>query len=34
MTEHDDKLREAVALFRYGLIADLAHLPPRRPRHR
>jgi len=28
MTEHDDKLREAVALFRYGLIADLAHLPP------
>ena len=27
MTEHDDKLREAVALFRYGLIADLAHLP-------
>ena len=27
MTEHDDKLREAVALFRYGLIADLVHLP-------
>ena len=27
MTEHDDKLREAVALFRYGPIADLAHLP-------
>ena len=27
MTEHDEKLREAVALFRYGLIADLAHLP-------
>lgn len=27
MSEHDDELREAVALFRYGLIADLAHLP-------
>ena len=27
MTEHDEKLREAVALFRYGLIADLVHLP-------
>ena len=27
MTEHDDKLRESVALFRYGLIADLVHLP-------
>ena len=23
----DDELRQAVALFRYGLIADLAHLP-------
>ena len=27
MTEHDEKLREAVALFRYGLIADLVHVP-------
>ena len=26
--EHDDsKLREQIALFRYGLIADLLHLP-------
>ncbi len=29
---HDEeKLRREVALFRYGLIADLAHLPPGTP---
>ena len=28
MNEHDEQLRQAVALFRYGLIADLAHLQP------
>ena len=27
----DDDTRQAVALFRYGLIADLAHLPPGTP---
>ena len=27
----DDDARQAVALFRYGLIADLAHLPPGTP---
>ena len=26
MNGHDDELRQAVALFRYGVIADLAHL--------
>ena len=28
MNDRDDELRQAVALFRYGLIADLVHLPP------
>ena len=27
MKEPDDDLRQAIALFRYGVIADLAHLP-------
>ena len=27
MNDRDDELRQAVALFRYGPIADLAHLP-------
>ena len=27
----DDELRQAVGLFRYGLIVDLAHLPPGTP---
>ena len=27
----DDDLRQAVALFRYGLIADLVNMPPRTP---
>ena len=27
MKHSDDELRQAVGLFRYGLIADLAHLP-------
>ncbi len=27
MKEPDDELRQAIALFRYGVIADLAHLP-------
>jgi hypothetical protein len=27
-TSSDHELRHAVALFRYGLIADLVHLPP------
>ena len=31
MNHSDDELRRAVALFRYGLIADLAHLPPGTP---
>ena len=28
MNDRDDELRQAVALFRYALIADLVHLPP------
>ena len=31
MKEPDDDLRQAIALFRYGVIADLAHLPWSRP---
>ena len=31
MNHSDDELRQAVALFRYGLIADLAPLPPGSP---
>jgi len=31
MTDSDDKRREAIALFRYGLIAELAQLPPGSP---
>ena len=31
MKHSDDELRQAVGLFRYGLIADLAHLPPGTP---
>ena len=31
MNHSDDELRQAVGLFRYGLIADLAHLPPGTP---
>jgi len=31
MTDPDDDHRQAVALFRYGLIADLVHLPPGSP---
>lgn len=31
MSHPDDALRQAVALFRYGLIADLVHLPPGTP---
>ena len=31
MNHNDDELRQAVGLFRYGLIADLAHLPPGTP---
>ena len=27
MTEPTDDLRQAIALFRYGVIADLVHLP-------
>ncbi len=27
MKQPDDELRQAIALFRYGVIADLAHLP-------
>ena len=27
MKEPEDQLRQAIALFRYGVIADLAHLP-------
>ena len=27
MTDPDDDLRQAIALFRYGVIADLVHLP-------
>ena len=27
MKEPDDELRQAIALFSYGVIADLAHLP-------
>ena len=27
----DDELRQAVALFRYGLLADIVHLPPGTP---
>ena len=27
MTDSDDDLRQAIALFRYGVIADLVHLP-------
>jgi len=31
MTDSDNKHRQAVALFRYGLIADLVRLPPGSP---
>ena len=31
MQHCDEELRQAVALFRYGLIADLVHLPPGTP---
>ena len=31
MKHSDDELRQAVGLCRYGLIADLAHLPPGTP---
>ena len=31
MNHNDDELHRAVGLFRYGLIADLAHLPPGTP---
>jgi len=31
MPNPDDDLRQAVALFRYGVIADLVHLPPGSP---
>ena len=31
MNDRDDELRQAVALFRYGLIADLVHLAPGTP---
>ena len=31
MNDPDADLRQAVALFRYGVIADLAHLPPGSP---
>ena len=31
LNHSDDELRQAVGLFRYGLIADLAHLPPGTP---
>ena len=27
MNHSDDELRQAIALFRYGVIADLVHLP-------
>ena len=27
MNDRDDELRQTTALFRYGLIADLVHLP-------
>ena len=27
VNDPDDDLRQAIALFRYGLIADLVHLP-------
>ena len=31
MNDADEQLRREVALFRYGLIADLVHLPPGTP---
>lgn len=31
MSDADDEHRQTVALFRYGLIADLVHLPPGNP---
>ena len=31
MSETNDDHRQAVALFRYGVIADLIHLPPGSP---
>ena len=31
MNHCDDELRQAVALFRYGLLADIVHLPPGTP---
>ena len=31
MNHSDDELRQAVALFRYGLLADIVHLPPGTP---
>ena len=31
MNDRNDELRQAVALFRYGLIADLVHLAPGTP---
>ena len=27
MNHSDDELRQATALFRYGVVADLVHLP-------
>ena len=34
MNDRDDELRQTTALFRYGLIADLVHLPLGRAGHR
>ena len=34
MNDRDEQLRQAVALFRYGLIADLAQLPSGARGHR
>ena len=31
MKDHDDEVRQAIALFRYGVIADIVHLPPGTP---
>ena len=31
MNDAEEQLRREVALFRYGLIADLVHLPPGTP---
>ena len=32
MNDAEEQLRREVALFRYGLVADLVHLPPGQPR--